>query len=175
MIVYVIFFTLSVHVLLWIAHFEEVSVLSTSEGVVFVYWDEILLFERLFDVPEDVVWNGCKNLVLGGCLERVFISIFNVLDIVIFLTFLEDSKLFNEDLFEIFCLEYSIVLFKLLDHGKSEWFLLFFVHFDGLLLVFECLILSSKFLLISVVKKSFKLLVLDSVHNWAILIPWCTS
>ena len=72
-------------VVLGITHFEEVVEFFTSEWIVSILFDVHSLTLWLLDVPEDVVWNSIKDLGLSCSSQRVLVSVFEILNIVVFL------------------------------------------------------------------------------------------
>lgn len=165
---------LPIKVLFSIPHLEEVLVLSTSERVVPVvtFVDSRPL--RLLDIPENMVGNGVEDTLLASGLEAVLIGILEILDVVIPLALLENSKLFVNSGVEVIDLSLALAPFQLCHHGHTPSILVFGIHVPNLLFGIHLFILGLHVLF--VIKSPVgELRVGHSVHKSAIGVSWSTS
>ena len=113
----------NIEVFFCIASLEKVWVFTPSERIVPVLALVAATgVQRLLDVPEYMSWNGPKNLSLQGCAKTVAISRLEILNEVIFLTLLENTKLLVENFAELFDLEWALIRVKLLNQNVVPGF-----------------------------------------------------
>jgi len=91
------------------------------------------LVQRLLDIPKDVIWDGIENFIFKGGAQRVLMGFFQILNIIVFLSLLEDTKLLIEGGVEVFDTESCGSFFEFLEHSKSEAVFVLSVHVPNIL------------------------------------------
>ena len=116
-----------------VAHLEEVVVFSASEWVVFIGSEQVACSLGGLDVPEDVIGNGCEDLLLGCGFEARLVGVFEILDVVVFLVD-EGAELLVHDLIEVVHVDWSFVFLKLLHQCVLKCFFIFLIEVPDLIL-----------------------------------------